>query len=162
MNIHDNFLPEKDFKDLTNIVTSTMFPWYLNHGVSFQDDGLVQFTHTIYKNDSFISSYTLGGLDIFKNLLQMTSLVRVKFNLLHRTDKRIVHLPHTDLKDPIDSLKTAILYLNTNNGYTEFETGEKVESVKNRLVVFDAKIKHNGTTNTCDTPYRIVLNLNYF
>ena len=43
----------------------------------------------------------------------------------------------------------------------EFENGEEVSSVANRLVMFDATIPHAGTTNNCDTPYRAVLNLNF-
>ena len=81
----ENFLDKKDFNDLKDILTSPKFPWYLNHGVSYIDDGLIQFTHTIYKDNEFISSFTLGGLDIFKEKLQIVSLVRAKFNLLHRT-----------------------------------------------------------------------------
>ena len=153
---------KKDFNDLKDILTSPKFPWYLNHGVSYIDDGLIQFTHTIYKDNEFISSFTLGGLDIFKEKLQIVSLVRAKFNLLHRTENIIQHLPHTDLPSPLDNLKTAILYLNTNNGYTQFESGEKISSVENRLIIFNAKEKHAGTTNSCKEPYRIVFNLNYF
>ena len=63
---------------------------------------------------------------------------------------------------PPNNLKTAILYLNTNNGYTKFESGEKITSVENKLIIFNAKEKHSGTTNSCEQPYRVVLNLNYF
>ena len=55
-----------------------------------------------------------------------------------------------------------ILYLNTNNGYTKFEDGTKVISEENKLIIFDAGQKHSGTTNSCDAPYRLVFNLNYF
>ena len=92
----------------------------------------------------------------------MVSLVRVKLNLLHRTEKIIEHHSHIDIEDPPNDLKTAILYLNTNNGYTKFETGEKVDSVANRLITFKGSTKHFGTTNSCAAPYRVVLNLNYF
>ena len=54
----------------------------------------------------------------------------------------------------------AIFYINPNNGYTQFETGEKVESVENRLVTFDNKIEHFGTTST-NSQTRIVLNMCY-
>ena len=51
-----------------------------------------------------------------------------------------------------------VFYVNTNNGYTEFENGEKVKSIENRAVIFDNNIKHFGTTST-DTKRRMVLNL---
>ena len=40
------------------------------------------------------------------------------------------------LHEKIKYWTTSILYMNTNNGYTIFENGDKVESVENRLVTF--------------------------
>ena len=48
----------------------------------------------------------------------------------------------------------------TNNGYTEFENGMKVESVENRWVSFPEDIKHRGTSCT-DEKVRVVINFNY-
>ena len=56
---------------------------------------------------------------------------------------------------------TAIFYLNSNNGYTEFEDGTKVESVANRFVSFPSTLKHRGTSCT-DENVRVVINFNYF
>ena len=158
----DNFLAPDDFKDFKDIVLSANFPWYLNHGVTYSNDGEIMFTHTIYKNDTFKSSFTLGGLDIFKEKLNIVSLVRAKINLLPRTEKIVEHLPHVDITNAPQGIKTAILYVNSNNGYTKFKTGEKIGSVENRLITFDGKLQHFGTTNSCDAPYRVVFNLNYF
>ena len=44
MKIVDNFLDQSDFKDIKQIITDPTFPWSLNHGVSFEHDGHVQFT----------------------------------------------------------------------------------------------------------------------
>ena len=55
---------------------------------------------------------------------------------------------------------TAILYINTNNGYTEFEDGTKVDSVANRLVTFPANTRHRGVSQT-DEETRILINFNY-
>ena len=158
----DNFLKTEDLKDLKDVILDATFPWALNHGVSYPDDGHIQFTHTIYKDNEFKSTFTLGGLDIFKEKLGIVSLVRAKLNLLPRADKIIEHQAHIDIPNPPSNLKTAILYLNTNNGYTKFESGEKITSVENKLIIFNAKEKHSGTTNSCEQPYRVVLNLNYF
>ena len=58
--------------------------------------------------------------------------------------------------------KTAIFYINSNNGYTEFEeTGEKVLSVANRVCIFDNGLQHAGVTTT-DTINRVVVNVNYY
>ena len=60
-----------------------------------------------------------------------------------------------------DTCFTSILYLNTNNGYTEFENGTKVESIKNRLIKFPLSYRHTGTTCT-NQPFRSVINFTYF
>ena len=51
--------------------------------------------------------------------------------------------------------------MNTNNGYTIFEDGTKVESVANRMITFPANLKHTGTSCT-DQQVRIVINFDYF
>ena len=48
-----------------------------------------------------------------------------------------------------------------NDGYTRFEDGTKIESVANRVAVFESNLKHCGTTCT-NTKSRVVINLNYF
>ena len=160
MKIIDNFLDKEDLEDLKNIVLGENFPWYMNDGVTWPGDGHIQFTHQTFKNGEFKSSFTLGGLDIFKEKLGFTKILRAKFNLLQMTPEIVEHPYHTDLPDPGKNVKTAILYLNTNNGYTKFKTGEQVESVENRLVLFDANVQHAGTTCT-DKKYRAVFNLNF-
>ena len=57
--------------------------------------------------------------------------------------------------------KSAVFYLNSNNGYTLFEDGTKVESVAGRLLVFDPHMAHTGSSST-DTKNRVVINFNYF
>jgi hypothetical protein len=52
------------------------------------------------------------------------------------------------------------LYINDNNGYTEFDTGEKVKSVQNRVVIFKNGLLHQGVSCT-DVAKRLVLNINY-
>ena len=61
---------------------------------------------------------------------------------------------------PIES-ETAILYINTNNGYTEFEDGTQVKSVENRVVIFNSNMLHTGR-NCTDENVRVLINLNYF
>ena len=54
---------------------------------------------------------------------------------------------------------TSILYLNTNDGYTEFEDGTKIESIENRWVSFPEDTKHRGTSCTNER-VRVVINFN--
>ena len=62
---------------------------------------------------------------------------------------------------PTNNMMTAIYYVNSNNGYTEFEDGTKVDSVRNRLVTFPSSMKHRGVSQT-DTRTRMVINFNWF
>ena len=65
------------------------------------------------------------------------------------------------IEDAPFKCKTAILYINTNNGITIFETGEEIKSEENKIVMFPSNLKHTGTTHT-DEKVRVVLNINYF
>ena len=65
---------------------------------------------------------------------------------------------HNDLKISTPS-KTCVLYLNDNDGYTEFRE-DVVNSVENTAVIFDTNLEHRGVSST-DTR-RLVLNINYF
>lgn len=84
-------------------------------------------------------------------------LLRVKLNVTRRQATHVEYGMHVDTRHP--GATTAILYLNTNNGYTVFEDGRKVESVENRLVIFDAARRHTGASCT-DAKSRAVLNFN--
>ena len=50
--------------------------------------------------------------------------------------------------------------INTNNGFTLFENGDKVLSKENRAIIFDGKIKHKSVSQT-DKKVRINININY-
>ena len=54
--VKENFLAQSDLKDLKDVLLDPSFPWALNHGVSYPEDGHIQFTHTIYRDDEFKSS----------------------------------------------------------------------------------------------------------
>ena len=84
-------------------------------------------------------------------------MLRVKANLRPRTSFPHKANWHTDID--IDSL-TAIYYMNSNNGYTEFESGEIVNTIENRIVIFNSNLNHRGVSCT-DQKRRIVLNINY-
>ena len=101
------------------------------------------------------------------NVLPILTAWRIKANLLTRTSTIVENEFHTDIgtlvKKPekLAQWTTSILYINTNNGYTKFEDGTKVESVANRLLTFPANMKHAGTSCTNER-VRVVINFNYF
>ena len=69
-------------------------------------------------------------------------------------------LSHDFKEDAVSHWTTAIFYINTNNGYTEFENAEKIESVAIRFIMFPSNIKHRGVTQT-DEQTRIMINFNF-
>ena len=159
----DNFLDESDFKNIQEIMLGDNFPWYYNTGVvKAEDDNIknqYQLIHMFYSNDVPRSSY----FDILAPLIykiNARSWIKIKANLNTRTEDFFEHGYHVDYTDVIPSQRTAVFYLNTNNGYTLFQDGTKIESVKNRLVSFKTDLLHTGSTCT-DVNRRVLINLNY-
>ena len=85
-----------------------------------------------------------------------------KANLNYRTSDNHVGGFHTDFQDEQkNGVTTSILYINTNNGGTQFEDGTRVKSVANRMVTFDCSIKHASVSCT-NQDRRILINFNYY
>ena len=153
----DNFLSEEDFIPLKDTLNGFNFPWYFNDEICYEGDGLCQFTHTFFEeltrspNSDF---YPL--VECFLDKLEVKELIRIKANLNVKTEVPIQTGYHIDYPDAT----TAVFYLDTNNGGTELNKTTFVESVANRIVIFDSNIQHTGVTCT-DQKKRIVLNINY-
>ena len=171
--IIDNVLNYDDFSLIESCLLKNSFPWFFNDCVvqNIEDSKNVldvyslnnhQFTHSFYGNFSYNSNYS-NLLNPIIKVLNPISLIAIKANLLTVTENYIEHGFHIDISTLKDSQKstTAIFYVNTNNGYTKFEDSTIVESVANRLVIFDSKILHTGSTCT-NEKIRVVINFNYF
>ena len=74
----------------------------------------------------------------------LKELIRVKGNLNPRTSTHKEGGFHIDA----DNITTSILYMNTNNGWTELQGGGKINCVKNRIATFNSNIMHTGYTCT--------------
>tara|TARA_X000001036_G_scaffold435048_1_gene475535 strand:- start:59 stop:574 length:516 start_codon:yes stop_codon:yes gene_type:complete len=162
--IQDNFLDKDYFENIKNTILSPEFPWYMRPTLDPDGPGNpktdYQMTHVAYFFDKALSPL-YGHLTDMGNKMGVFVFTKVKVNLNKRTETSVEAGYHVDMaKSPPNAL-TSVFYLNTNNGYTKFETGEIVESVANRLVTFPQHIQHTGATNTCDEQYRCVLNLNW-
>lgn len=157
----DNFLSPLQFDVLKSAIFDGSFPWYYNDHVIYDENNVLsdhfQFTHLFYK-DSLPWSNNIGILDKIVEKIDPFALLRIKANLLTQTPSHVEHGMHVDYDDP--RITTAVFYINTNNGYTLFETGEKVASVENRIAIFPCSMKHTGSTCT-DAKIRIVINFNY-
>ena len=164
MKIHKNFLNKEKFKEIQNILTSGEFPWYLNSIVDFGSDNKKvkfnhQMCHVMYTNNVVNSNFYHTVKPVYEKI-KWFSLLRIKANLIMRSEKIIEHSMHTDFDEKKYKIHTGILYVNTNNGYTKFSNGEIVKSEENKYVEFDSQLEHTGSSCT-DEEYRIVINFNY-
>jgi len=158
--IIDNFLPESDFFVLSETMLSPDFPWFLQNKVANRDENCdathCLFTHILHSNYSSRSDFW-GIFAPALDRLKPRALIRVKVNLYPRTEKKVLHDWHTD--NPFEH-RGAILHLNTNNGMTILEDGTELESVANRMIIFNSAEPHRSTTCT-DKKVRVNININF-
>ena len=144
-------------KFIKSEMTSGNFSWYYSCVTYPKDPGFV-FTHKFYDMDSGIKSGRFNDLIIpILGNIKWKFLRRIKANCYTKNKNHIKHKFHID--DPVKH-KVALFTINTNNGYTEFENGEKIPSVENTLAIFDGNIKHRSVIQT-DENLRINININY-
>tara|TARA_R110000822_G_scaffold46498_1_gene123604 strand:+ start:355 stop:840 length:486 start_codon:yes stop_codon:yes gene_type:complete len=156
----DNFLDKETFKSIKDLMLNNSFDWYYSNSITSEhlDRKEFQFIHIFYQYGEARNSYSIIQPIVKK--INPFCLVRVKANLLTITPKIKEYDFHVDFKNK-QNLTTAILYINTCDGYTIFKDGTKVESVENRFIEFDSNLEHTGSSCT-DENVRAVINLNYF
>jgi hypothetical protein len=161
--ILDNFLEQENFIKLKNKVCSSYFPWFFNESVLDDNSNSIfdyQFIHFVIKNNQITTEDKI--FEVFKPLikkLNSKSIIRLKLNLNTATHIHYDNGLHTDVSET-NNVKTAIFYINTNNGSTLFEDGSKVDCIENRILIFDSNNKHQARTST-DTKARYVANINF-
>ena len=172
VSIVDNLADQKTIDNLQSLMLNpdapmknTSFPWYYQPVIDFADEeDKFQFTHMFYIEQTPTSEF-VENLNPILEIIRPISIHRIKANLLTKTPNIIENSFHVDMNDlseeKLKQWTTSIFYVNTNNGYTIFEDGTKVESVANRLVTFPGNMKHTGTSCT-DEKIRVVINFNYF
>jgi hypothetical protein len=178
--IEDNFLKHEEFSMLQEIMMKNNFHWFFSYRyyalletedsphapAQTHEDELdkFQFIHTFYE-DGAPSSAFLKILNPILEILLPISIWRIKANLLTRLPNIVENPFHSDMNSNLSEEKqkewtTSIFYVNTNDGYTLFEDGTKVESVANRMLTFPADMKHTGTSCT-DQQSRVLINFDY-
>ena len=163
--IIDNFLPLEEFLLIQELMLNSGFPWFYNPYINYIDESSddFQFTHVFYRASM---REVIGGLhtdfpkivELFVKTLGIKSIVQIKANMNPRTETLKQYQFHTDCDL---NCNTAIFYINSNDGYTIFENGDKIDSVENRLVIFNSSLSHTGTSCT-NSKVRVLINLNYF
>jgi hypothetical protein len=162
--IYDNFLPQQDFERIKDIMLGGDFPWFYSKtkvkSVDPENHNNYQFTHMMYDNYVPRSQFW-STLDPIIRRINAQAWLRTKCNLTPRTEDPYSYGFHVDIDDFHG--KTAVFYVNNNNGQTVFQVGEDVileRSKENRLVIFDSQIEHTGTSCT-DAKVRCVINFNF-
>ena len=176
MRMVDDFLNDEEFGDIVDFLNSesTWTPFDTHWTKSNKVSGDVhednwQYVHLAYDKMMPVSPL-FEILSCVLSKLHVMSVYRIKVNCEQRHSQRYYSKFHYDYnstkgtaENPIghDFMTTGILYLNTCDGYTEFEDGKKVNSVANRFIEFPSNILHRGVSQT-DTEWRSVINFNYF
>ena len=153
--IYDYFTGALDKGDNANSCAWTFFPGCSMLG---DDDNWFHFTQLIFASHTILSP----AFDLMRPIIQkenMSAIARIKANCMIMTEQLKVFTNgfHCDFRG---HLTTGIYYINSNDGYTLFENGTKVESVANRFCRFDCNLKHTATTCTNSTT-RLLINFNY-
>ena len=164
MNIIDNALDQESFLKIKQFMFNEC-DWYWNDDIVDGEDKIFPytclFTHNFFevkKDHQLYWSQSYSLLLPILQILQPTTLGRIKGNMYVNQNKFVEHEMHTDTDKGINA---AIYYVNSNNGKTIFLDGSEVESIENRLVIFKANQPHKST-NCTDQWRTININFNYF
>ena len=100
-------------------------------------------------------------LEPFLAKLNISALIEVRSNMT--ISKKDTYESSWHIDNPDKNSKTVILYLTTCNAKTMLNVEKEIieiDSVENRILIFDTKISHKMISAT-DAKRRIIINLNY-
>ena len=186
MNIIDNLLPNDIFGKLAGTIMQhdgyrcldyTVYPNESDGSISCYGENNpnlnTKIHEVLFTTDIFNSTHNAQIIhDIYYHLseefdelyrcLNVQKMLLMRANCTVATTLNYRSSFHIDLKKSAYQGigKTAILYLNTNNGGTQIKDGIFVDSIANSVVVFNNLTQHAGVWAT-DKKLRFVLNLNY-
>ena len=172
--IIENYLPEDSLQKIIKYIEFPQRCWFfckmanpnskendfqlMHNMIDFDENGnKVEhcFNFTDVEKDvvnRLIKPYDKGkGLELF----------RLRMNMFLKTQDHEKGLGyHTDLLHG-DDITTMLIYLEDSNGYTEFKkTKERIESKRNRALIFNSQIEHQTIMQT-DIPIRRNININF-
>ena len=165
----DDFLPLNTFKEIQEILLETNpkikhhVAWhYLPTVVQGQEKKEIDWRvfsliHEVFANQTIMSP-VYEQIEPITKLIGIGKLTRIKINMYPNTQSVQEHGMHVDY--PWQH-KTALFSINTCDGYTKLEDGTKIDSVANRMLLFDGRIKHTSSTCT-NQVVRVNININYF
>ena len=163
MQIIKNFLEKNFFQDLQKLIIESEFAWFQRKTmVTGTTNNLGYFTHSFYNNNQINCDTYFKYIIPILNKLNSKAVIEVRANLTPSVFFKEKNCNfHTDNSF---NCKTAILYLNTCDGGTEFKINNKIKFIKseeNKIVIFNSNIEHRATTSQ-NEDFRYILNFNYF
>ena len=176
----DNFLSESDWQNNYGLFMTENIKWTYKSVPQDPNSFFFQFMFTGFCNEytqdeiSFVSPadniqekeiphYRIAIEPILKNF-EYKKIINARSNLFTRMSDNYSYNKvdgaglHNDHGYDFE-YTTMIYYINTTNGGTYFENGEKVQSKANRLVVFDGHMLHGHIYQT-DEKARVATNIN--
>jgi len=165
MKVIKNFLSKDIFNNIKTILEDPRFSYYYQSSVlPFKPKAKWKnydffFCHTLFREEKQTSEDTFVENILYPitKKLNVKKIIRAKVNLYTNQHKHVESAYHVDTDDDV---KIALFSVGTNNGWVEFETGEKFLSEENSIVLFNSNKKHKAVTQT-DTKIRINININY-
>ena len=164
--IFNNFLDQEVFLEIKKFIMSPRCQWryvnYIAHKDGRDNDNDGYFVHSFKDchpqtfEDRYPESPHFPLIAKILDKIQYRNILRIRSSLYPRRDVQKPDPFHIDYNFPH---RVCIFYVNTNNGYTMFENGEKIPSVENQLATFDGSEKHCSVVQT-DTPARYIVNIN--
>jgi hypothetical protein len=156
INVINNFLNNDEFFEIQKLLSSKKFPYFLTENYKVLTHPIIYKTEYSLFLESLISK--LSEQLKVKTILSSETYLIIK-------DKENLSL-NIGKKDPYDiSLNdnslTSLLYINSNNGYTQILGKDKIDPVQNRLLTFSSNISYEETTPT-NEPFKSVIKLTYY
>ena len=156
ISVTNNFLNNDRFFEIQKLLSSKKFPYFLTQDPKVLVHPIIDKTEYSLFLESLISK--LSEQLKVKTILSSETYLIIK-------DKENLSL-NIGKKDPYnislnDNSLTSLLYINSNNGYTQILGKDKIDPVQNRLLTFSSNISYKETTPT-DESFKLVIKLTYY
>ena len=172
--IIENYLPEDSFKKIIEYIEYPQRCWYfckMANPYSKENDYQLMHCMIDFDKDWNKVEHCFNFTDVEKDVVNRLiipyhkgkglELFRLRMNMFLKTQDYEKGLGyHKDVLKG-DDIKTMLIYLEDSNGYTEFkDTKERIESKRNRALIFNSQIEHQTIMQT-DIPIRRNININF-
>ena len=162
---YDNFLDPEQFGVIKRYLgPGGHFTWELSPRINHNDQNNqdMYFATMIYHSydGGWYPNIKKDPFQLITSKLHIESIHRIKTNLYFpsKTGKVEKHASH---RDTTFRHQGALFFLTTCDAPTTMADGTEIESIENRLLLFDPTSNHSSSSPT-DAPYRTTINFNYF